>query len=164
MNFRKKSPSNIQKMLIGVISDTHGLMRPQISRAFEQVDMIFHAGDIGNPGIIQELENIAPVAAVRGNMDSGRWAEGFNKTEFVETEGFHFYIIHDLYGIDISPEAAGIQAVISGHTHKSEIYIKNDVLYLNPGSAGPIRHGRPPSVGLISISENSPQAEIIELI
>jgi putative phosphoesterase len=139
--------------LLGVISDTHGLLRPQAKKALAGVDHIVHAGDIGNADIIGELEAVAPVTAVRGNMDYGAWTADLRGTEVVEVGGVLVYMLHDLDQLDLSPEASGFQAVVFGHTHEPEIRWANGVLYLNPGSAGPIRGSKPVSLALVEISE-----------
>jgi len=128
---------------IGVISDTHGLMRTEVLEVFRGVDIIVHAGDIGNMLIINTLEELAPVTAVSGNTDSGMTAVFLNETETFEFGAFNFHVRHDLSHLAINPAASGIHMVISGHTHLPDLKKKNGVMYLNPGSAGPERQKKP---------------------
>src|SRR6266481_8820543 len=139
-------------MLVGVISDTHGLLRPEALNALRGVEHILHAGDIGAPDIIRALEEIAPVTAIRGNVDVEPWAQEFNETEVVEIAALPLYIIHDVKALDLNPVVAGFAAVISGHTHESSRETRNGVLYFNPGSAGPKRFNLPTSVGFLEIA------------
>ncbi|MGA9755143.1 MAG: metallophosphoesterase family protein, partial [Desulfobaccales bacterium] len=122
--------------LIGVISDTHGLLRPEALKVLSGVELIIHAGDIGNPRILAELARIAPVHAVRGNTDRAGWAVDLPLTRVVEVGDVHFYVLHELFCLDLDPAAAGFAAVIFGHSHHPHLERKNGVLYLNPGSAG----------------------------
>jgi len=149
--------------IIGVISDTHGLLRQDVFKAFDNVDAILHAGDIGSIEIIDQLSTIAPVHAVRGNMDGGGWSQKFPIFDAVELKGKMFYVLHDLYTLDLNPKAANFNAVIFGHTHRHENFVKDNVLYLNPGSAGPIRNQRPPTVARIILSQNSLSVDFKEL-
>jgi uncharacterized protein len=148
---------------IGVISDTHGLMRPQALQALQGVDHIIHAGDIGSFAVIEELRKIAPVTAVRGNVDGKDWAIEFPTTTVAEFDGISLYIIHNLGSIDLDPNAAGFSAVIYGHSHVPTQEIRHGVLYFNPGSSGPLRFHLPPSVGLLLISGSQISGEIITL-
>src|SRR5690242_20685448 len=150
-------------MIIGVISDTHGLLRPQALEALRGSEHIIHAGDIGAPEIITELRKIAPVTAIRGNVDVQTWARQFPQTEAVELAGKGIYVIHDVHALDLNPKAAGFDAVISGHSHQPKQEIKDGVLYLNPGSAGPRRFKLPISVARIDISGALISATIVEL-
>ncbi len=134
---------------IGVISDTHGLLRKGAVAALQGVDMIIHAGDSGGSEILDALLQIAPLKAVRGNCDFGPWAAGLPEELFVETDGGYLYVIHDLFRMNLDAAAAGIRIVVSGHTHAPEIFWKDDVLFLNPGSAGPVRSGRPPALAIL---------------
>ena len=158
-----KSDKKTGPFSIGVISDTHGLLRPGAIDAFQGVDLIIHAGDVGDPRIIGTLGASAPVVTVRGNMDSGGWAYKLNRTETVEKSGMLFYVLHDISRLDLDPALSGIKAVISGHTHAPSIKRHKGVLYLNPGSAGPGRSKLPPSVAVIDIDGRSLDARIIEL-
>ena len=145
-------------MKIGVISDTHGLLRPQAVSALEGVEHILHAGDIGDLAILDTLRKIAPVTAIRGNIDTHRSFRDLAETEAIELDGKLFYLIHDVKQLDLKPEAAGIAAVISGHSHKPAVEWRNRVLYFNPGSAGPRRFSLPISVGFITIAKGQLEA------
>jgi len=140
-------------MQIGVISDTHGLLRPEAVAALRGSDRILHAGDVGDPGILDRLRELAPVTAVRGNIDRETWAAALPETELVEVEGVSLYMLHDLARLDLKPEAAGIRVVIYGHTHQPEIEERNGVLYFNPGSVGPRRFRLPVSLGRLVIEK-----------
>ncbi len=148
---------------IGVISDTHGLLRPQAVAALRGCSPIIHAGDIGRPEILDELRHLAPVFAVRGNVDKGPWAMQLPETEIVTVEDFWLYVLHDLNALDLEPATAGFHAVITGHSHQPKIETKDGVLYLNPGSAGPRRFDLPVSVGRLILSGTDMRAEIINL-
>jgi putative phosphoesterase len=136
-------------MRIGVISDTHGLLRTEAMAALHGCDHIFHAGDVGDITILARLREIAPVTAVRGNVDVHGECAALPATEAIELDGKLFYMLHNRNELDLKPEAAGMAAVIFGHSHKPEITWKNGVLYFNPGSAGPRRFQLPVSVGII---------------
>jgi uncharacterized protein len=151
-------------MNIGVISDTHGLLRPEALELLRGSEHIIHAGDIGAPEIIPALEQIAPVTAIRGNIDVQPWAKRFPETEVLELGGLHIYIIHDVNALDLDPKAAGFAAVISGHSHKPALETKNGVLYFNPGSAGPRRFKLPISVGRLKITNKSVCGEIANIL
>jgi putative phosphoesterase len=148
---------------IGVISDTHGLLRPEALEALWGSDSIIHAGDIGEPDILDRLAEIAPVTAVRGNVDRGAWARKIPATNVLEVEGASIYVIHDLSQLDLKPEAAGFAVVVSGHSHVPKQETKNGVLYFNPGSAGPRRFRLPVTLGKLVLREGKVSAEIIEL-
>ena len=150
-------------MIIGVISDTHSLLRPQALDSLRGSDHIIHAGDIGSPTIIPELEKIAPVTAIRGNVDTGDWARRFPEIEVVELGSLSIYVIHDANALDLSPQAAGFAAVISGHSHKAKEEIRDGVLFFNPGSAGPRRFKLPVSIGRLEIGNGKIRAQIITL-
>ena len=156
----RKQPA--QEKLIGVISDTHGLVRPEAMEALAGVDMILHAGDIGNSAVLERLRQIAPVVAVRGNNDRGEWAESLPHSEVVEISTISIYMLHDLKEIDISP-AGTFQVVISGHSHKPAVEERRGVLYLNPGSAGPRRFKLPISLAHLTVEGNAVNAKLIEL-
>lgn len=153
-----------RQIIIGVISDTHGLLRPEAVEALRGSDFIIHAGDIGNPEILVKLGKLAPVTAVRGNVDREKWARKIPETNVLEVEDVSIYILHDLERLDLKPEAAGFVTVISGHSHVPKKEIKNGVLYLNPGSAGPGRFRLPVSLGRIVVEGSRLRAEIIELL
>jgi uncharacterized protein len=150
-------------MKIGVISDTHGLLRPEAVDALRGSDRIIHAGDIGDPQILDHLAEIAPVTAVRGNVDRGLWARKIPKTDVLEGEGVSIYVVHILQELDLKPEAAGFAAVIYGHSHLPKQEVTNGVLYFNPGSAGPRRFLLPVSVGRLIVEQCTVRGEIVEL-
>jgi len=147
-------------MKVGVISDTHGLLRPEAVELLRGSEHIIHAGDIGSPEIIPALEKIAPVTAIRGNVDTQPWARRFGETEVVEVEGLHIYVIHDVNALDLNPRAAGFAAVISGHSHQPKQEMKDGVLYFNPGSAGPRRFSLPVSIGRLEIGRQGIQGSL----
>ena len=151
-------------MVIGVISDTHGLLRPQAVAALStaRVQHILHAGDIGDIAILETLRTIAPVTAIRGNIDVFGPCADLPATEVVELEGSLFYLLHSIHDLDLKPAAAGISAVISGHSHKPSIESREGVLYLNPGSAGPRRFSLPITVALVTL-EDGLEAAVVEL-
>ena len=151
-------------MRIGAISDTHGLLRPEAIAALRGSDRILHAGDVGDPGILDRLRELAPVTAVRGNVDRGPWAAALPETELVEVAGLSIYLIHDLGHLDLKPEAAGIRVVIYGHSHQPKIEEKNGVLFFNPGSAGPRRFHLPVSLGKLEIEKGTVRNEIVNLL
>ena len=151
-------------MIIGVISDTHGLLRPEAVELLRGSERIIHAGDIGAPEIVGDLEKIAPVTAIRGNVDTETWARKFAETEVVELAGLYLYVIHDANALDLNPKAAGFAAVISGHSHTPKQEVKDGVLYFNPGSAGPRRFKLPISVGRLSIHEGQLSGEILQIL
>jgi putative phosphoesterase len=140
-------------MVIGVISDTHGLLRPEAVAALRGVEHILHAGDVGDAFILDQLGQIAPVTAIRGNVDRGGRCGRLPQTELVDLGGVSLYMLHDRLVLDLEPVAAGIAAVISGHSHHPAIEWRKGVLYFNPGSAGPRRFSLPVSVGFLEISE-----------
>ncbi len=148
---------------VGLISDTHGLLRPEAFAALSGCERIVHGGDIGNPGIIADLERIAPVNAVRGNNDHGPWAAAIAETDLFEIGGIFVYAIHDLAEFDIDPRAAGVRVVVSGHSHRPLVQERDGVLYVNPGSAGPRRFTLPIAVGELLVDGTSVSARIIEL-
>ena len=148
---------------VGVISDTHGLLRPEAVAALEGSDHIIHAGDVGDPAILDKLAEIAPVTAVRGNVDHGSWAKRLPETELLEVDGLSLYVLHILEKLDLKPEAAGIHAVIYGHSHIPKQENKDGVLYFNPGSAGPRRFNLPITVGKLIVAGNTIQSEILRL-
>ena len=148
---------------IGVISDTHGLVRPEALRALAGADLIVHAGDVGRPEVLDALRAVAPVVAVRGNNDRGPWAAALAETEVVEAGGRSLYVLHDLKALDLDPRAAGFDAVIAGHSHQPRIERRDGVLYLNPGSAGPRRFRLPIAVAWLAIEPARMDAEIVQL-
>jgi putative phosphoesterase len=148
---------------VGIISDTHGILSAQIWEVFKTCDLIIHAGDIDRPELLTRLKEIAPVVAVRGNMDVGRWSVRLPPWDIVKIGQVSVYVIHDIADLDLGPDLPGIRVVISGHTHKPEKQKTNGVWYVNPGSAGAPRSGRRPSVALLHIKGDSVTAELIEL-
>lgn len=153
-----------ETMTVGVISDTHGLLRPEALSALQGVDHILHAGDVGAPEILERLAQIAPTTAIRGNIDYSGLCAALPATELVTLAGRHFYLVHALADLDLKPEAAGIDAVIYGHSHKSHLETRGGVLYLNPGSAGPRRFSLPLSLARLYLSEGSIRSEIVPLL
>lgn len=151
-------------MTIGVISDTHGLLRPEARRALRGSELILHAGDVGGWEILRDLRQIAPVVAVRGNVDTADWAKWLHKTEVAECAKQSLYLLHNIAELDLNPKAAGLAAVIYGHSHKPTIEWKDGVLFFNPGSAGPRRFLLPVTVGKIEIVNGELRPEIITLL
>jgi uncharacterized protein len=149
--------------LVGVISDTHGLLRPEAVATLQGSDYIIHAGDVGDPAILKRLKEIAPVTAVRGNVDRGSWAKKILETNVLEINGLSIYVLHDLNQLDLNPEAAGFSVVVSGHSHMPKQETKNGVLYFNPGSAGPKRFKLPVTVGRIRIQDGKLHGEILQI-
>ena len=150
-------------MIVGVISDTHGLLRPEALAALQGSDYIIHAGDVGDPAILDKLGEIAPVTAVRGNVDHGGWAQKIPVTNVLEVGEVSIYVLHSIQELDLKPEAAKFAAVIYGHSHVPKSEMKNGVLYFNPGSAGPRRFKLPVSVGRLTIENGKIKAEILVL-
>jgi putative phosphoesterase len=150
--------------LIGIISDTHGHLPQSASIIFEDADLIVHAGDIGDPQIIDVLQKIAPTRAVRGNMDMGQWARQFPQNETITVGSKTLYVIHDVYHLDIiNTTAHGCHVVIFGHTHKPQVEKREGILYVNPGSAVHPRYGYPPSAALLEINDDAVNARLVEL-
>lgn len=158
---RPALPDNIS--VIGIISDTHGLLRPEALTPFMGAERIVHAGDIGSPAVLEKLETMAPVSAIRGNNDKAPWAENLPDTLLIKVRGHTIHVLHDLAQIDLSPKAAGVDVVISGHSHKPGIEEHEGVLYINPGSAGPRRFRLPIAVAKLYVADDSVRAEIVEL-
>jgi uncharacterized protein len=155
---RRKGP-----VRVGVISDTHGLVRPEALRALRGVELIIHAGDVGKGDVVDRLRAIAPTVAVRGNNDVGRWATGLPPCATVRVGGLRVHVLHEIAHLDVDPLAAGIAAVVSGHSHRPSIERRDGVLYLNPGSAGPRRFTLPVSVARLSVSGDRIRARIVQL-
>jgi len=154
---------NSEIVRVGVISDTHGLLRPEATAELGGSDFLIHAGDVGDPEILEELSRIAPLTTVRGNVDRGSWAKRLPKTQMFALNKTFIYVLHDLSDLDLSPGAAGIAAVVSGHSHVAVQSTKDGVLYFNPGSAGPRRFKLPVTIGKITIIDGKVQSEIVEL-
>jgi hypothetical protein len=147
----------------GVISDTHGVLRPEVKDAFRGVDGILHAGDIGNRDVLRMLGKVATVVAVEGNVDRDPTATNLPDTEIIGVGRFLIYLIHDLGRLDLDPAAAGIHAVISGHSHQASVETRDSILYFNPGGAGPDRADSKPTVGLLHVAKDGLRAEIVDL-
>lgn len=150
-------------ILIGVISDTHGLLRPEAIEALRGSEYIIHAGDVGSPEILEQLSAIGPVTAVRGNVDKGPWSRNLPETQVLELGGISIYVLHDLSQLDLKPEAAGFSVVVSGHSHAPKQETREGVLYFNPGSAGPRRFRLPVSIGRLVLEHGGVRGEILQL-
>jgi putative phosphoesterase len=148
---------------IGVISDTHGMLRPEALEALEGCERIIHAGDVGESSILRQLSEVARVEAVRGNVDIEPWANHLPETLVVEVGDAALYVLHDLAMLDLDPAAASIDAVIYGHSHKPDVDHKDGVMYLNPGSAGPRRFHLPVTVAIVTVKGRQVDAEIVQL-
>ena len=151
-------------MRLGIISDTHGLLRPEAARTLNGVDLIVHAGDVGKPNVLTQLKAIAPVFAVRGNVDTVPWAAELPATAIVDAGNASLYVLHKLRELDLRPDAAKFDAVISGHTHRAEQWEREGVLYLNPGSAGPRRFHLPVTLALVDVGSTPWKVDIVELL
>lgn len=149
--------------VIGVISDTHGLLRPEAVDALRGSDLIIHAGDVGKPELIDRLDDVAPTHVVRGNIDHGDWAAALPMRELVEVGEHRFFVLHDISQLDADPVASGFTAVVFGHSHRPSIETHNGVLLLNPGSAGPRRFKLPVTVARVRVSGRHLRPEIVEL-
>jgi len=149
---------------IGIISDTHGLLRPEAVAALRGSDYIIHAGDIGDPSILKELAKIAPVTAIRGNVDRETWAGKVPATSVLEVRDVAIYILHNLAELDLRPKAAGFDVVVYGHSHVAKQETKSGVLYFNPGSAGPRRFRLPVTVGRLTVKDGKVSGEIVEIV
>jgi putative phosphoesterase len=148
---------------IGVISDTHGLLRTEVREVFAGVELILHAGDVGKPEVLAELGYVAPVLAVRGNVDHGAWASALPETQPARVGGVWIYMLHDVSQLDIDPAGGGFGAVISGHSHQAKVELRSGVCYLNPGAAGPRRFALPPSVAILEVEDGQVAARIVPL-
>ncbi|HVN03881.1 MAG TPA: metallophosphoesterase family protein [Bryobacteraceae bacterium] len=149
--------------VVGLISDTHGWLRPEALHALAGSDLIVHAGDLGDPGILEALRAVAPVVAVRGNVDTSAWALALPETAVAEVGSTLIYVLHDLHQLDLDPAAAGFRIVVSGHSHKASSAEKSGVLYVNPGSAGPRRFRLPVTVARIDLSRGPLKPEFVNL-
>jgi hypothetical protein len=163
-NQKCKLTSMSGHQVIGLISDTHGLLRPQAIAALAGVDLIIHAGDIGKPAVLAELKKIAPVAAIKGNNDTGDWADRLPEYRSLRIGQHRLYVIHNVHELEFDPGARKFRVVISGHSHKPAIAEKDGVLFINPGSPGPRRFKLPVAVGKIFVDGPDVRAEIIELV
>jgi putative phosphoesterase len=153
----------MKSFLLGIISDTHGLLRPEALSAFKNSQAIIHAGDIGNSQILDQLKTIAPVFAIRGNVDTEPWASSLPLTAVVVLQNISIYVLHQLEQLDLNPKAAGFHIVVSGHTHKPESHRHDGVLYINPGSAGPRRFSLPISLAILDLLKTPWQVEFLNL-
>jgi len=149
---------------VGVISDTHGLLRSEAAAALRGCNLIIHAGDVGNAAVLDELRGIAPTFAIRGNIDTGSWAARLPPTDIVEVGELSFYVLHNIADLDLDPPTAGFAAVVYGHSHQPAIATRDGVLYLNPGSAGPRRFRLPVSVAVLEVQGGTVEARLIELV
>ena len=152
-----------REIIAGVISDTHGLLRPEAIDALRGCDIIIHAGDVGKPEVIEQLGGVAPTFAVRGNIDKGNWAARLPMTQRVEVGTLRFFVLHEIACLDLDPAAAGFAAVVFGHSHRPTIETRGGVLFLNPGSAGPRRFTLPITVARIRVSGQRLHPDIVEL-
>jgi len=150
-------------MIVGIISDTHGLLRPEAVAALRGSDLILHAGDVGKAEVLEALRAVAPTTAIRGNVDTAIWATALPATEVISVNGLELYMLHDRAALDLDPRAAGFAAVIYGHTHRPGAEVRHGVLYLNPGSAGPRRFSLPVTVARLTITSGQLSHEIIDL-
>jgi uncharacterized protein len=148
---------------IGLISDTHGLLRPQTLEALGGSDLIIHAGDVGKPEILAALRKLAPVVAVRGNVDTSPWADVLPDTAVAHAGAFRLYVLHDVHALDLDPAAAGFQVVVSGHSHQPGKFERDGVLHINPGSAGPRRFQLAVSVARLNLERTPFEVEFVEL-
>jgi putative phosphoesterase len=151
-------------VFVGVISDTHGLLRPEAVAALRGSDYIIHAGDIGDASILKTLAEVAPVTAIRGNVDREAWARKIFSTNVLEAGGISIYVLHNIQELDLEPEAAGFGVVVCGHSHVPKQETKNGVLYFNPGSAGPRRFRLPVTMGRLKIQGGRVSGEIVEIV
>ncbi|OEF97837.1 metallophosphoesterase family protein [Desulfuribacillus alkaliarsenatis] len=153
----------MEKIKIGIVSDTHGILRPEVVKELQGVDRILHAGDIVGLDIIEELERIAPVYAVRGNCDHGEWSMKFPKTDLIQLGEASIYLLHNLYEIDIAPGAAGVNIIICGHSHQPAFEEKAGIVYINPGSCGPRRFSLPISMAIMELESRQCKVQFINL-
>jgi len=153
-----------EMLRIGLISDTHGLLRPEAKHTLEGVARIIHAGDIGTSEVLDELRRLAPLHAVRGNNDRGAWARRLPLTEVLELEQVRVLVLHDVHELDLDPAAAGFTVVVAGHSHRPFVSERGGVLYVNPGSAGPRRFSLPVTVGFLEVSAGAARARIQPLL
>jgi putative phosphoesterase len=149
--------------LVGLIADTHGMIRTTALQALAGCSLIVHAGDVGRAAVLQALRRIAPVFAVRGNSDLGYWGAKLPKTQVVSIGEALVYVLHDVTELRLDPAASGFAAVVSGHTHRPAVVERDGVLFVNPGSAGPGRHGVPPSVALLRVKDGDASASVVSL-
>ena len=151
------------KKTIGLISDTHGVIKEGVIKALKNCDLIIHAGDIGSINVIDSLRKIAPVYAIRGNIDKGEWAKQISKTKIIKVDNIVIYVIHNIKEMDIDPKKAGFDIVVYGHSHKHSKHMEDDILYINPGGSGRKRFSLPLTVALLHIHEDEKKVEFIDL-
>jgi putative phosphoesterase len=151
-------------MLVGIISDTHGLLRPEAERALQGTNLIIHAGDVGDPEILAKLKRVAPVFAVRGNVDTAAWAKALPTTTVVEASGASFYVLHNLQELGLRLDVGRFDFVVSGHSHQPEQEKRKGLIFINPGSAGPRRFQLPVTLAVIDLTKRPWKAEFIELL
>jgi uncharacterized protein len=162
-NGKGLDPMAASDIIVGVISDTHGLVRPQAVAALAGSDLVIHAGDVGKPEVLERLLALAPTFAVRGNVDTGGWAARLPLTQKVDVGALRLFVLHEIAQLDLDPASAGFAAVVFGHSHRPSIEMRDGILFLNPGSAGPRRFKLPITVARIRISGRQMHPEIIEL-
>jgi uncharacterized protein len=150
-------------VIVGLISDTHGLLRPNAVKRLEGAGLIIHAGDLGKPEILKALSAIAPVIAVRGNVDTSPELSFLPQTAVVEIGSKRIYVLHNITELDLNPASAGIDAIVFGHSHKQDLYMKSDVMYINPGSAGPRRFRLPISIALLNTATEPMEGKFVEI-
>jgi uncharacterized protein len=158
------SDDRLAIQLVGLISDTHGLMRPEALDALRESDLIIHAGDIGNPAVLEALRNLAPVRAIRGNNDKGAWALSLPPRDLVKVGNHAIHVLHDLADLALDPVACSPSVVVSGHSHKPVIELRGNIFFVNPGSAGPRRFTLPVTVAMLTVKADRYDARIIELV
>jgi uncharacterized protein len=161
---REGRKGRVGQKVIGLVSDTHGLLRPEAIKALTGADLILHAGDIGTREVLERLQSLAPVVAVRGNNDRGDWANAIPERQVTQVGSVSIYMLHDLNEIDVNPVAADFQVVVSGHTHQPLIERREGVLFVNPGSAGPRRFRLPVSVARLVIDGSNVRGEVVALV
>jgi putative phosphoesterase len=160
MTIKVESKNNY---LIGVISDTHGHLPAGVQKAFEKADLIIHAGDIGDEKVLEGLSRIAPIVAVRGNMDFGKWANNLPKSEVIEIGSIVVYVLHIANRLDVAPGNSDFKAIITGHTHRPDVFEKSGITFLNPGSASYPKFGHPASIALLKLQGDALSVRLIEL-
>ena len=163
MSRRPEPPVGVDEHVVGLISDTHGLLRPEALAVLTGCERIVHAGDVGSPEVLDGLERVAPVVAVRGNVDRGAWADRLPANQVAKVGTVRLYVIHDLAALDIDPAAAGFAAVVSGHSHRAGTFERGGVLFINPGSAGPRRFNQPASVAVAHVRGTVVRVDLVVL-
>jgi putative phosphoesterase len=153
----------VERFLLGLISDTHGLLRPEALEALKGSQVIIHAGDVGKPTILEQLKSVAPVFAVRGNVDTEPWSSTLPTSKVLEFQNISVYVLHNLKQLDLNPAASGFRIVVSGHTHQAESHWEDGILYINPGSAGPRRFSVPISLARLDLLKTPWQVEFLQI-